>query len=46
MKRIVLFAVCAIAAAVAFGGRLSLQEHAAVQVSPSCVHPRMQAKAV
>jgi hypothetical protein len=31
------------AAAAAFGGRLSLQEHAAVQESLSRVHPRMRA---
>ena len=32
-----------LAAAVAFGGRLSFQEHAAVQESLSRVHPRMRA---
>jgi len=33
------------AAAVAFGGRLSFQEHAAVQESLSRVHPRMKVMA-
>jgi hypothetical protein len=32
--------------AVAFGGRLSFQEHAAVQESLARVHPRMRALAV
>jgi hypothetical protein len=34
------------AVAVAFGTRLSFQEHAAVQESLSRVHPRMRAMAV
>jgi hypothetical protein len=32
-------------AAGAYGGRLSLQEHAAVQESLACVHPRVKVTA-
>ena len=45
VRTLILLAVLCLAAG-AFGGRLSFQEHAAVQESLARVHPRMRATLV